>query len=599
MTSANVERQNAQPYVGAIGAIWIPITALDHLPIGSQTVFRHDNRRIAMFRPTRDEIYALDDQCPHEGYPLSKGSVAGDVLTCCWHNYKFDLKNGRCLKGDEDVRWYATRVSGEMIEIQVADESADVLMHRYTESLEAALFHRRIGQVARDVVRLLKTGVEPRQLALLAVRYDAEHAEYGSGHALPVAVDVLSMLDRYSGIDAALPLLQAFELVSESNIRLPKRPVPSAIDPGHRREHAESEFRRYVEEERIDEAEGLLRGALAKGWGRETVEPWLIGLCIDHFLGFGHALIYTIKAFDLLEIVGFEHASAVLPGVLVSTINQTREDVLPEWDWFRRRLSAFEPRLEHASMRRREQTSLTYDTALITALLDGHREEAFDSIAAALEGESSIDTIVNALSVAASRRILHFDVAIDRDHSVQEGWLDVTHLLTFANATRYALQRCRSPAAFKLLFQAARFINNAKPLDRKTAYPTEIPSQRSEDISRTVIVDAIRRQQPREALVATTQYFEAGLVPGDLEAALQDLILEDHATRPIVVGHLIKTCRAAFDEFDRLPEGQDRSQPVLAFVRMAASPIRERWIARFVHEAIRFVDEGKVPRTLT
>jgi hypothetical protein len=36
-------------------------------------------------------VHAFDDKCPHQGYPLSQGTVAGCVLTCQWHNWKFDL----------------------------------------------------------------------------------------------------------------------------------------------------------------------------------------------------------------------------------------------------------------------------------------------------------------------------------------------------------------------------------------------------------------------------------------------------------------------------------------------------------------------------
>lgn len=41
------------------------------------------------------EIFALGNRCPHQGGPLSKGSLKGDELTCAWHCWSFDARTGR------------------------------------------------------------------------------------------------------------------------------------------------------------------------------------------------------------------------------------------------------------------------------------------------------------------------------------------------------------------------------------------------------------------------------------------------------------------------------------------------------------------------
>ena len=55
-------------------------------------------------------VEAIDDRCPHQGYPLSQGRVQGGVLTCEWHNWKFELATGACTFGGEPVRRYPTRI---------------------------------------------------------------------------------------------------------------------------------------------------------------------------------------------------------------------------------------------------------------------------------------------------------------------------------------------------------------------------------------------------------------------------------------------------------------------------------------------------------
>ncbi|MBL4635836.1 MAG: Rieske (2Fe-2S) protein [Kofleriaceae bacterium] len=75
-------------------AKWQQAVALSEIAIGDRYLFREGKRRIALFRVARDEFYAIDDACPHEGYPLIKGSVDGKTLTCQWHNFKFELSSG-------------------------------------------------------------------------------------------------------------------------------------------------------------------------------------------------------------------------------------------------------------------------------------------------------------------------------------------------------------------------------------------------------------------------------------------------------------------------------------------------------------------------
>ena len=40
------------------------------------------------------EVYALDNRCPHMGFPLSQGTLKDGILTCHWHHARFDLHNG-------------------------------------------------------------------------------------------------------------------------------------------------------------------------------------------------------------------------------------------------------------------------------------------------------------------------------------------------------------------------------------------------------------------------------------------------------------------------------------------------------------------------
>src|SRR5690349_8488714 len=40
------------------------------------------------------KVYAVDNRCPHMGFPLNQGTVKDGILTCHWHHARFDLMNG-------------------------------------------------------------------------------------------------------------------------------------------------------------------------------------------------------------------------------------------------------------------------------------------------------------------------------------------------------------------------------------------------------------------------------------------------------------------------------------------------------------------------
>jgi nitrite reductase/ring-hydroxylating ferredoxin subunit len=44
----------------------------------------------------KGEIFACENECPHQGSPLSAGIVKDGALSCPRHGYRFNLKTGAC-----------------------------------------------------------------------------------------------------------------------------------------------------------------------------------------------------------------------------------------------------------------------------------------------------------------------------------------------------------------------------------------------------------------------------------------------------------------------------------------------------------------------
>jgi nitrite reductase (NADH) small subunit len=80
---------------------WIEIGTLGDIPVLGSRVVRTASGDIAVFRTGDDEVFALDDRCPHKGGPLSQGIVHNKRVTCPLHNFVIELKSGMAVAPDE------------------------------------------------------------------------------------------------------------------------------------------------------------------------------------------------------------------------------------------------------------------------------------------------------------------------------------------------------------------------------------------------------------------------------------------------------------------------------------------------------------------
>ena len=80
---------------------WTQICTLDDIPpLGSRRV-ASARGTIALFRTAGDEVFALEDRCPHKGGPLADGIVCGKHVTCPMHGWTVALENGAAVAPDE------------------------------------------------------------------------------------------------------------------------------------------------------------------------------------------------------------------------------------------------------------------------------------------------------------------------------------------------------------------------------------------------------------------------------------------------------------------------------------------------------------------
>jgi nitrite reductase (NADH) small subunit len=104
-------------------AQWTRIAEERECPPGSCLERVVEGRIVALFN-VDGEYYALDGVCPHQGGPLGKGRLTGVVVTCPWHGWQFDVRNGQSLLS-LSVRQPTLPTKNEGGVIQVALEAND------------------------------------------------------------------------------------------------------------------------------------------------------------------------------------------------------------------------------------------------------------------------------------------------------------------------------------------------------------------------------------------------------------------------------------------------------------------------------------------
>jgi len=95
---------------------WIDIAAVDDIPLRGARVVKTAEGCVAVFRTGADEVFALDNACPHKAGPLAEGIVHGKAVTCPLHNWVISLETGQAQGADEgQVATYPARVENGRI----------------------------------------------------------------------------------------------------------------------------------------------------------------------------------------------------------------------------------------------------------------------------------------------------------------------------------------------------------------------------------------------------------------------------------------------------------------------------------------------------
>ena len=134
----------------------------------------HGRHRPILVVHDKGRVFALDNRCPHMGFPLDRGSVEDGTLTCHWHHARFDLASGCTFDlWADDVPTCPAEVRDGEVWVRPAFGYADPAAH-WCQRLDDGLGHVLGLVIAKAVYGQLAAGVPPpdvvRQVALFGIQ---------------------------------------------------------------------------------------------------------------------------------------------------------------------------------------------------------------------------------------------------------------------------------------------------------------------------------------------------------------------------------------------------------------------------------------------
>ncbi len=513
------------------------VAAIDELETAGRLVVKEAGKQIALFHSDQG-IYACNNRCPHEGYPLVEGVLTdGCVLTCNWHNWKFDFESGETLVGGDTLRRYPVALENGFVWLDLSDPPPEQLAARALEALRASFDDMDYGRMAREIARLQKAGGDPLDALRSAVHWTHDRLEFGMTHAYPASADWLYLAGAV-GADAATELVPVVEAVAHhawDSLREPWYPFTGAVadwDP--------KGFVDAVEREDEDGAVAMIRGALAGGVVYDDLEEALAEAALAHYAGFGHSAIYVHKTGELADQLGPDALEPLLLVLVRALVYAGREDLIPEFRAYGPALAAWD-RSGGRILSHQDFAGLNVRAA--TAL--------------ALEGSARPEWLHGALLGAGAFNLLYFDLErqgrTDQPISQNVGWLDFTHAITFGNAAGVLCRRYPKlwPQA---LLQMACFVG------RNAAY-----------------VDA--DQQTGDWVVEDPHAF--------LNTQMSELL--DHGEPEYIIAcHRLKTLMAVRDELLRQPGASYNELLVAGLNRYLHSPFKRKHTLRTAKQSLAF-----------
>ena len=499
-------------------------------------------RSLALFLH-KGRVHAVDNRCPHMGFPLHRGSVRDGILTCHWHHARFDLESGGTFdQFADEARVFPVEVRDGEVWVDLTPRE-DQLAHqrqRLRDGLE-----RNISLVlAKSALGLLGGGEDPAEPFRVGLDFGTRYRRAGWGQGLTMHACMVNLLPHLAPEDRPRALYHGLSAVSRDSAGEPPRFVVRPLPTGTAdMTTLTGWFRRFVELRDAEGAERCIVSAVGAGADHTQMADMLFAAATDHrYLDVGHVLDFTNKAFEALDVAGWSYAEPVLASLAGGYAGATRMEESNSWrnpvDLVEILEGAFEELPGTLESGRDRRGSWEGREELAFLLLDEDPKVVAEALLEALREGATEEELAGVVAYAAALRIARFPTTNEFGD-----WDTALHTFTFANAVHQGLRRSSSQELLRGVFDAAMSVH----LDRfLNVPPARLPEPRGSEgtpeellVGLPELLDERQRVDAAGELVAS--YLYGGGDADRLLAVMGGLLLREDRNF-----HTIQAIEAAF-----------------------------------------------------
>jgi len=550
--------------------------SLDDLKAKGRLVL-HGNHAPLLVVCDGGRVFAIDNRCPHMGFPLERGSVEDGILTCHWHHARFDLASGCTFDPwADDVPTCPVEIRDGEVWVKTSFAHADPAAH-WRRRLADGLAHDLSLVIAKSVQGELAANVPRADIVRQVALFGADNRD-GWSTGLTILTALANLMPLLSDEDAYLALFHGARRVAEDcDGEAPRRertPLGSRPDAAT----LKAWLRRWTKVRHREAAERTLLTAIAAGAAPAVLADILVPAETERaFADSGHSLDFINKAFECLDLIGWEHAACVLPTLVGQMVAARGAEESTAWrqpvDLIALCADAVNelPQLFAAG---RGAHGWSDHARLAEELLGDDAVAIIEALKAAIRAGAAPADLGRSLAYAAALRVARFGTS--NEHS---DWETAHHVFTYANAVDQLLTRIGGEniggdfAAIRAVLHGAMAIYLARYLN---VPPARLPGESGDKLDdlavdagtiRAALLDAFDRQRQVDlAARLVARHLTLGHSPQALIGTLAHAVLREDAGF-----HAYQMLEAGIRQFGTWGNGDEGRRILIAVARYIAA----------------------------
>lgn len=519
-------------------------------------------------------VYALDNRCPHMGFPLSRGTTKDGILTCDWHHARFDLKSGGTFDlWAGDVPSFPTQVQNGKVWVKIGQHKDIGELHK--QRLQEGLEQNNGLLIAKSVIALLSSGIEPAELIRIGLKHGITYRQDGWGQGLTILVCMVNLLPILSSEDRSRALYHGLSAVAQDCDGVaPRFAVKGLPDMAPDVVTLKGWFRHFIEVRDSDGAERCLVSAIQAKPDPLEIADILFSAATDHrYLDGGHILDFTNKAFEVLEVVGWDMAEGILSSLVPLYARATRMEERSSWrhpvDLSKILDRSFREIPSSLELGRKKRGSWKVDKSFVDTLLGDKPDQIADILLNAIRNGATEQELAVCVEYASVLRIVYFGTSNEFSD-----WDTALHTYTFSHAVQRSLHRLSSVELLRAVFDVAmsvyliRFLN--VPPSPIPASAAQENTEEPDTLAKKFLEVLDKRQRVSDAAEVVTSYVTSGGNQERLLAVLGNALLREDRNF-----HSIQMIEAAFGQWKSVLQTKvsilDQSSILVAAARYLAA----------------------------